>query len=160
MYIDNDIQFPVLTPNILIHGQPIITPEEQFDDDDKIIKKQQRYIRRCKDAVWNRWNKEHLRSLRERHNMKNNQRHMEIAIGDVILIKGDDNHWGKWNIGIVEELYEGKDNIIRAVKLRSRKTHIERPIQFLYPLELNCDTWKRQKNGSSMQLATTKCQRK
>ena len=24
-------------------------------------------------------------------------------------------------------------------------TYIERPIQFLYPLELSCDTWKRQK---------------
>ena len=70
---------------------------------------------------------------------------MEIAIGDVVLIKGDDKNRGKWNIGIVEELYEGKDNVIRAVKLRSRKTHIEQPIQFFYPLELSCETWKRQK---------------
>ena len=70
---------------------------------------------------------------------------MEIATGDVVLIKGDDKHRSKRNIGIVEELYKGKDNVIRAVKLRSRKTYIERPIQFLYPLELSCDTWKRQK---------------
>ena len=41
MYIDDDIRFPVLTPNILIHGQPIATPEEKFDDEDKVIKKQQ-----------------------------------------------------------------------------------------------------------------------
>ena len=38
-----------------------------------------------------------------------------------------------------------KDNIIRAVKCWSKKTNIERPIQFLYPLELSFDTWKRQK---------------
>ena len=69
---------------------------------------------------------------------------MEIVIGDVVLIKGDDKHRGKWNIGIVEELYKGKDSVIRAVKLRSRKTYIERPIQFLYPLELSCDTQNRQ----------------
>ena len=66
-------------------------------------------------------------------------------IGDVVLIKGNDKYRGKWNIGIVEELQEGKDNVIRAVKLRSRKTYIERQIQFLYSLELSCDTWKRQK---------------
>ena len=72
--------------------------------------------------------------------MKSNERLMEIVIGDVVLIKGDDKHRGKWNIGIVEELYKGKDNVIRAVKLRSRKTYIERPIQSLYPLELSCDT--------------------
>ena len=40
MYIDDDIQFLVLTPNILIHGQPITIPEEQLDDDGKVIKKQ------------------------------------------------------------------------------------------------------------------------
>ena len=40
MYINDHIQFPILTPNILIHGQPITVPEEQVDDDDKIIKRQ------------------------------------------------------------------------------------------------------------------------
>ena len=39
----------------------------------------------------------------------------------------------------------GGYNLIRAVKRRSRKAYIERRIQFLYPLELSCDTWKRQK---------------
>ena len=109
------------------------------------MKKRQRYIKRCKDAAWNRLSKVYLRCLREWHNMKRNQRHMEIEIGDVVLIKGNDKYRGKWNIGIVEELQEGKDNVIRAVKLRSRKTYIERQIQFLYSLELSCDTWKRQK---------------
>ena len=70
---------------------------------------------------------------------------MEITIGDYVLIKTDRKHRGKWNIGIVEELCEGKENIIRAVKLCSKKTYIERPIQFLYSLELSCDTWKKQK---------------
>ena len=67
---------------------------------------------------------------------------MEIANGDAVLKKGNDKHRGKWNVGIVEELYEGKDNVIRTVKLRSKKTYIKRPFQFLYPLELSCDTWR------------------
>ena len=140
MYIDDDIQFLLLTLNILIQRQPITILKEQFDDDDQVIKKQHLYFKRCKDAAWNKWNKECLCSLRERHNMKNNQRHLEIAIGDVVLTKVNEKHKGKWSNGIVEELYEGKDNVIRAVNLRSRKTCIERPIQFLCPLELNCDT--------------------
>ena len=67
---------------------------------------------------------EYLGSVRGRHNMKSNQRHIEIATGDVVLIKGDNKHRDKWNIGIVEKLYEGKDNVIRAIKFRSRKTYI------------------------------------
>ena len=51
MYIDDGIQFPVLTLNILIHGQPVTIPEEQFDNDDEEIKKWQQYIKRCKDAA-------------------------------------------------------------------------------------------------------------
>ena len=83
--------------------------------------------------------------MHERHSTKNNQRRIEIAIEDVARIKGDNKHKGKWNISIVEELYREKDNIIRAVILPSKNTIIERPIQFLYPLELNCDTFMRQK---------------
>ena len=62
----------------------------------------------CKDEAWNRWNKEYLRSLRERCNMENNQRHMEIEIGDVALIEGDDKPSGKWNITIVEYYTKGR----------------------------------------------------
>ena len=77
--------------------------------------------------------------------MKNNQRHMETAAGGVVLIEKYDKHKSKWNVSIVGELYEVKDNTVRAVKLLSKKTYIERPIQFFYPLELSCDTQKRQK---------------
>ena len=90
MYVDDSIQFSVLTPKILIHGLPITAPEDQFDDDDKVIKKQQQTIKHFNYAVWNRWNKEYLRSLRERNNMENNQEHMEVTVGDVVLTKGDD----------------------------------------------------------------------
>ena len=89
MYVDDSIQFSVLTPKILIHGLPITTPEDQFDDDDKVIKKQQQAIKHFNYPAWNRWNKEYLRSLRERNNMENNQEHMEVTIRDVVLIKGD-----------------------------------------------------------------------
>ena len=54
--------------------------------------------------------------------------HMEIAIGDLVLIMGDNKHRDKQNIGIVEELYEGKNNIIGAVKPWSKKTYFERSI--------------------------------
>ena len=50
---------------------------------------------------------------------------------------GKDKHRGKWNIGIVEELYQGNDNIIRAVMFQLKNTYIERPVQFLYPHELS-----------------------
>ena len=33
VYIEGVIQIPVLTPNALLYGQPIMIPEEQLDED-------------------------------------------------------------------------------------------------------------------------------
>ena len=51
----------------------------------------------------------------------------------------EDKNRGKWPLGVVEELFEGRDGKVRAVKLRAGKTFLERPIQHIYPLELACD---------------------
>ena len=40
---------------------------------------------------------------------------------------------------MVDTLIEGRDGVARAVRLRSGKSFIERPIQHLYPLQLACD---------------------
>ena len=71
--------------------------------------------------------------------MKQKAKKMKISIGDVVLIKNEDRNRRKWKIGIVDKLYYGRDDVIRAVQLRSGKSFIQRPIQHLYPLELNCD---------------------
>ena len=34
MYVDNDIELPILTPNSLIYGHSIRVQENGFDDDD------------------------------------------------------------------------------------------------------------------------------
>ena len=60
-------------------------------------------------------------------------------MGDVVLIKGEEKNRGRWVIRVVESLIKGKDNIVRAARLRSKKTRIERAVQLLYPLEPACD---------------------
>ena len=62
--------------------------------------------------------------------------------GDVVLIKGHEKYRGKWKIGVVSKLIPGRDGVARAVRLRARKSYLERPIQFLYPKELHCDMKK------------------
>ena len=65
---------------------------------------------------------------------------MKINISDAVMIKGDEKNCGKWKIGIIENIFMGKDNIIRSVRIRTGKSIIERPIQLLYPMELHCDS--------------------
>lgn len=62
--------------------------------------------------------------------------------GDVHLIKGEEKNRGKWKIGVVDKLIPGRDRIVRAVRLRTEKIYLKRPIQFLYPIELHCEVKK------------------
>ena len=55
---------------------------------------------------------------------------------DMMLIKGEECNRGKWKIGVVEHLIRGRNGVIRGAQLSAGKTHIERLLQLLYPLEL------------------------
>lgn len=45
----------------------------------------------------------------------------------------------KWKIGVIMDMFPGSDNIVRAVKLKTAKGTLERPVQFIYLLKLTCD---------------------
>ena len=59
--------------------------------------------------------------------------------GEVVIIKSREKNPAQWNFGVVEDLITGRDGVIRGAKLKSGKSHLERPIQHLYSLELSCD---------------------
>ena len=139
-YVEDDVQLPLLTPNVMLYDQPNLIPEPEADAvDDADLRKRAKYLRRCKDVLWSRWTDEYLRSLRERHNLNHKTKQLNLKIGDVVLIKGDERNRGKWNLGIVQRLIPGRDGVVRAVKLRAGKSYLERAPQHLYPMELSCD---------------------
>ena len=91
-------------------------------------------------TAWKRWVHESLTALRERHNLNHKVKPVKININNVIMIRGDEKNQGKWKIGIIENIFMGKDNTIRSIRVRCGKNVIERPIQLLYPIELHCDS--------------------
>ena len=80
-----------------------------------------------------------MRALRKRHDLRHHGKSGKLREGDVVLIKGEEKNRGKWKIGIVDKLIPGRDGIVRAVKLRASTGYLERPIQFLHPMELHVD---------------------
>ena len=63
---------------------------------------------------------------------------MKININDVIMIEGDEKNCGKWKAGVIENISKGKDKTITSIRIRTRKSFIERPIQLPYSMELYC----------------------
>ena len=81
-----------------------------------------------------------MKSLQERHNMRcRKENRPALAIGDVVIIKGEERNRNLCRLGIFTELFNGKDRIVRTAKLRCEKSELEREVQHLFPMELHCD---------------------
>ena len=91
-----------------------------------------------KDVLWKRWKTEYLKALKEDHNLNHQIEETTLKEEDMMLIKGEECNRGKWKIGVVEHLIRGRNGVIRGAQLSAGKTHIERLLQLLYPLELTC----------------------
>ena len=89
--------------------------------------------------MWSLWQREYLTTLRERHNLTHTVSKFQPKKGDVVIVKTDSKNRGTWPLVIVNEVYPGNDGVIRAVQLKTAKSMLERPVQHLYPLELECD---------------------
>ena len=63
-----------------------------------------------------------------------------MEVEDIVVVYEEDKERGEWKIGVVESLVKGKDNIVRGGKVRvatkGKLTHLSRPVQKLYPLEI------------------------
>ena len=61
-------------------------------------------------------------------------------MGDVVLVLKEEKKRGEWRVGVVETLVRGSDNVVRGTKVRvvtkGKPTHLSRPVQKLYPLEI------------------------
>ena len=139
-YLEDDVEMPVLTPSSMLHLQPTQLPElspHHLQETD--LRKRAKYLLRCKEAMWSRWSKEYVRSLRERHRRSGGKQTPHPSVGDVVIIQNQSPNRHSWKLGIVDELIVGRDGIIRAAKMRAGKGVMERAVQHLYPLELSVD---------------------
>ena len=103
-YLEDDIQYPVLTPNIMLHtwrSTPWLhsIPVKPLDEgvgevSQKDIRTRWKYILKWKNAACARWTKEYRGALRERHNMIQSEKQRVPTIGEIVLIKGDEKNGG------------------------------------------------------------------
>ena len=141
-YQGEDLEMEPLTPNHLIHGRRMkeFPAEEVFSDEEKIpARKRLRNMQRIKKHYWKRWSTEYLRSLREYHKIEGQKD--KIAKGDIVLIKNDMQSRNMWKLGKITRTIKGTDGATRGAELQTmtngRVMIIERPVQLLYPMEIN-----------------------
>ena len=93
---------------------------------------------------WKKWRTEYLSGLREYHKSRSGANRKEISVNDIVTVFEDNVKRGFWKTAIVEELIEGKDNVVRGAKIRvitrGKPIRMSRPIQKLYLLEIRRET--------------------
>ncbi len=113
-YVEEDVQFPLLTPNSLLFLQPNYLPElEARHLEEADLRRRARHLSRVKDAMWSRWSKEYVKSLRERHRLQRMEGVQAPAVGAIVILKGEEKNRNLWKLGKVVELIYGRDGVIR-----------------------------------------------
>ena len=81
-----------------------------------------------------RWKTEYLqeRALHFKHRLNKRQ----IQLGEVVLIMDEDVKRQLWRMGVVVELYPGRDGVVRAVSVRTTRGVFKRAVQKLCSLEI------------------------
>ena len=127
------------TSSFLFQRTSELPEQEPWRVEEKDLQRRAKYLIACKNNLWKRWQREYLVALRERHSLVHKTPKYEVKVGDVVIVKTDSKNRGKWPLAIVEKLFPGPDGLSRAVRVKTEKGVLERPIQHLYTLELSCD---------------------
>ena len=88
------------------------------------LRKTAKQIEKCKDMMWKRWTNEYVRGLRERHNLKHNNKQFSLKEGDVVIIKSDERGRNKWKLVMWSEQME----ISRMELFEWRSSELEKNI--------------------------------
>ena len=109
-YTEEYLDYSVLTINFMTLGRDIKLPHDSREEEEVSDnrKKRQRYVYKCKEAVWKRWVHENLAALRERQNLSLKEKPEKININGLAMIKGDET--------------------TRSMRIRTEKRIIELPI--------------------------------
>lgn len=122
-----------LTPNhlLLLREQPNLSPG-QFANAD-LYKRRWRCVQHLAQEFWRRWLLEYLPELQRRQKWMSEVR--SVQIGDLVLIKSEVTPRGVWPMGLVTEIKHSSDGLVRTVTVKTRSTHLVRPVTKIVLLE-------------------------
>ena len=135
-YISNDCNDLLpLTPNMFLQEiRETGTPD--FDNVAAIdIREKSNYNQKLCDDLRRRFRSEYLGQLQESAKLAETR---ELKISDLVFFGSDDQKRIDWPLSRVIAVFKGKDGKVRFYRVKPANGELTRPIQPLYPLELDC----------------------
>ncbi|XP_060808849.1 uncharacterized protein LOC132903787 [Amyelois transitella] len=137
--LDHDDDLP-LTPNdfLFMKTDSHDYPFGVFTDYD-LLRRTWRESQRLADLTWKRWVKEYLPTLTRRDKWyRDNDR--PLIVGDLVVIADDQLPRNQWPLGRVDQVFPGKDGLIRVAQVKTRHGLYIRPVTKLCRLDVRSST--------------------
>ncbi|XP_066956312.1 uncharacterized protein [Macrobrachium rosenbergii] len=129
-----------LTPSHFLIGrtagvQPEVVEEHSSCVSSKDLCMRETARQRQLDKFWEIWSSDYIRNLPGA--IKGFVSKCNVKKGSVVLVKEDNVRRLSWPLGVIIEVYPGKDGVIRSVDVKTSKGIINRPVQKLHDLEIS-----------------------
>lgn len=121
-----------LTPMLFLQSLPTGEIPDLDQIDEKSIQVRYKYLQQLRLDFRKRFKSEYLSLLIS----KGKESIREPKVGELVLIDNDTSRL-HWPVGIITEVYTGKDNLSRVARVQTASGIKVRPYQRLYPLELS-----------------------
>ena len=142
-YVFNDVNEPEpLTPaHFLLVGHNIKYPHhfaELFNTSTSrtTLVKRKMYQTKLLQQIWTKWKTQYLLDLKNFHTFNSPRVKENLKEGDIVLIEGTSKSKFLWDLGRIIQVFKGRDGLVRSCTVKTKNNEIRRPIQLLYPLEL------------------------
>ena len=130
--IPTDGQF--LSPSFLLtQSNSFIVPEPSYLGTNIPPMERYKQIQKLLQEWWESWSREYLQSLQERQKWRQNKRN--LLIDDIVLVSNETLPPSKWPLGRVIKIYQGSDELTRAVEIKTASSILKRPVHKLVLLQ-------------------------
>ena len=115
----NDEGMEVLTPGHFLIGRPIeAVPGHDLSYRPLSTLRRWHLCEALVRHFWRRWQSEYLTSLRKYSKWRNPVKNLEV--GDIVVLREDNTMPTQWPIARIVETHQGRDRLVRVVKLRTK----------------------------------------
>ncbi|XP_035228052.1 uncharacterized protein LOC118200221 [Stegodyphus dumicola] len=101
--------------------------------DRKKLVKRESYCQELREQFRQQFRKEYLGQLVQKAGTSDKI----FKVGEVVLVGSENQKRLNRPLAVIEELYPGRDGHVRVVKVKTPLGHLIRPVQKIYPLEVN-----------------------
>ena len=116
-----------LCPNDMLLGRSSSEFPKGAFRETKNPRKRVEFIQKNLDSFWKRWTRDVFPLLVPRKKWNSERRN--VRVNDVVIMQDGTVVRGKWTVGRVIEVFPGKDDKVRNVKVRTASGEYARPVQ-------------------------------